>query len=307
MLLSVCLSLLVGILVKAYALPIALHLVTLRNWFYRAFTGDEGKAESEEMLANLPDEIADYRLSGDSNEVIAAKILFRLAAGLPGDIVRCTPFILPSAAHKIVGWSNTLRHYRIPAPMIAGVATLGLMNYSFLSSKDQTAANWIIANSIVIAITALLWKMKHPLIRRIFYTWMGLAMLAAVAVIVWASIHFRLYEIMTFKILMLAMVSVLPAIIVVDKSWRQRLFKAKWWLIPICWAPIIAGTLAGSLLIAHSIKPLLEMWTAMAILVVGMLITYGLIALAAFALCWLGIKGSAGGLRLLAAGIRRLR
>ena len=136
---------------------------------------------------------------------------------------------------------------------------------------------------------------------------MGATAVAAVAVMVWLTINFRFYEIVTFKILMLAMVVALPVIVVVDKSWRSRLFKSRWWLIPICWAPIIAGAFAGSLLIAHSVKPLLEMWAAMALLAVGMLIVYGAIGLAAYVLCWLGIRGSAGGLWLMATVIHRLR
>ncbi|MBA7622293.1 hypothetical protein ES703_29668 [subsurface metagenome] len=305
MLLSICLSIVIGILVKAYALPIVLRIIAVRNWFYALFAGEEGKAQCEEILANLHDEINDYRLAGDSNEVIAARIFLHLVTGLPGDIARCAPFVPSLLVDKIMGWGDNLRHYRIPTAMIAGVATLVPMNYSFFSSNNQTFFNWLIANGIVVVITVLLWKIKHPLVRRIFYSWMGVAMIAAVAVMVWVSIQYRLYEIMTFKILMLAMIAVLPAIIVVDKSWRSRLFKSRWWLIPICWTPIIAGAFTGSLLIAHSVKPLLEMWAVMALLVVGMFIVYGTMGLAAYVLCWLGIRGSAGGLCLVASGIRR--
>jgi hypothetical protein len=123
---------------------------------------------------------------------------------------------------------------------------------------------------------------------------------------VWMTTHYHLYTSVTFKILMLALVAMLPAIIVVDKSWSNHLFRGRWWLIAICWAAIIAGSIAGSLLVAHSVKPLLEMWATMALLVVGMFIVYGAILLAAYVLCLLGIRGSAGGLLLLASGIRRL-
>ncbi len=308
MLLSIGLSIVIGILVKAYALPIMKRILTIRNWMYCIFTSEEGKAYGEEMLANLPDEIAYYRLGGDSNDVIAAKILFRLVTGLPSDLAAWAPSMSTCLVDRIVRWSDALRHYRIPTAMIAGVGTLGLMNYSFFSSDNSlTFVNWLISSGIVIIITILLWKIKHPLVRRIFYSWMGVAMIAAVAVMVWASIQYRLYEIMPFKILMLAMVEVSPTIIVVDKSWRNRLFNSRWWLIPICWAPIIAGACVGSLLIAHSVKPLLETWAAMVLLAIGMLIVYGAIGLASYVLCWLGIRGSAGGLRLVASGIRRLR
>lgn len=297
-----------GILVKAYTLPIVLRIVAIRNWMYGVFASEEGKAHGEEMLANLPDEIAYYRLGGDSNDVIAAKILLRLVTGLPSDLAVWAPSVPARLVDRIVRWSDTLRHYRVPAAMIAGVATLGLMNYSFFSSPSgKSFGIWLFANTISIAMTVLLWKHKHPLARRIFHAWMGIAVIVGLILMVWMTIQYHLYEIMTFKILMLAMVTVLPAIIVVDKSWRNRLFRGKWWLIAICWTPIIAGSIAGSMLIAHSIKPLLEMWAAMALLAVGMFIVYGAIAFAAYILCWLGIRGSAGGLRLVASGIRRLR
>lgn len=307
-LLYICLSIVVGIIVKAYALPIVLRIVAIRNWLYRIFSSEEGKAHAEEMLANLPDEIAYYRLGGDSNDVIAARIIFRLVTGLPGDIAMWTPSVPARFVGKAAGWSDTLRHYRIPNAMIVGVATLGLMNYSFFSSpNNQMIGNWLLMNSIVIVMTVLLWKLKHPLARRILNTWIGIAIVAGIALMAWLTINYRLYEIMTFKVLMLAMVAVLPIIIVVDKSWRNRLFRGRWWLIAICWAPIIAGSFAGSLLIAHDVKPLLEMWAAMALLVVGMFIIYGAIGLTAYVLCLLGVRGSAGGLRLVASSIRRLR
>ena len=308
MLLSISLSIIIGILVKAYALPIVLRIVGIRNWLYGIFSSEEGKAHGEEMLANLPDEIAYYRLEDDSNEVIAAKILFRLVTGLPDDIAMWAPSAPARFASKVAGWSETLRHYRIPNAMIVGVATLGLMNYSFFSShNNQTIGNWFLMNSVVILMTILLWKLKHPLARRILNTWIGVAIVAGTATMMWLTINYRLYEIMTFKVLMLAMVAVLPTIIVVDKSWRNRLFRGRWWLIAVCWVPIIAGSFAGSLLIAHDVKPLLEMWAVMALLAVGMFIVYSVTGLAAYILCLLGVRGGAVGLRLVASGIRRLR
>lgn len=308
MLVSIILSIIIGMLVKAYFLPIVLRMAAIRSWIYGKLASEEGRAHSEEMQANLPDEIAIYRRGGDSNDVIAAKILFRLVAGLPGDLAIWAPSTPALLVGKIVVWSNTLRHYRIPAVLVAGVATLLMMNYSLFSSdSNKTIVNWLVMNSIVVVICLLLWKYKHPLARWIFQAWIGIAMVAGVAGLIWMTIHFQLYASITFKILMLAMTALLPTIIVVDKSWRQRLFRGRGWLIPICWTPIVAGTLVGSLLIANSIKPLLEMWTAIALLAVGMLIVYGIIALAAYVLCWLGIRGSAGGLRMVASGILRLR
>lgn len=307
-LLFIFLNIGIGVIVKTYALPIVLRIVAIRNWLYRAFTAEEGKADSEDMLANLPDEIADYRLQGDQNEVIAAKILLRLVRGLPGDLAIWAPPIRALLVGKIAGCSDTLRHYKLPSVMIAGVATLALINYSLFSSQSNpTTGTWLVINGMAIAITVLIWKRKHPLARRILNIWIGAGIAAGIAIMVWLTINYRLYEIMTFKVFMLAMVAASPAVIVVDKSWRKRLFRGKWWLIVICWAPIVAGACVGSFLITHDVKPLLEIWAVMALLAAGLFIICGATTFAAYILCWLGIRGGAGGLGLVASAIRRLR
>jgi len=307
-LLYLILRTLIGLVLKAYALPFALRIVAIRNWLCVAFASEEGKAQREEMLANLPDEIANYRFEGDSSDVIATKIILRVVTGLPSDMAIWAPFVPALLVDKIVGWSETLRLYRIPAVMIAGVAILLPMNYSFfIIPNEQALGTKIFANFFDILIIALLWNRAHPLARRIFNSLMGISMIGAVAFMAWMTIQSRFYETITFQLFMLAIISFLPTIIVVDKSQRNRLFKGKWWLIVLCWSPIIAGALVGCWLMAGSVWPLLEVWAAIALFMVMLLIFHGVLALAAFALCWAGIRGSAGGLRLVASGIRRLR
>jgi hypothetical protein len=307
-LLFIGLSVLISIIVRAYALPIVLRIVAIRNWLYVVITSEEGKEHREEILANVHDEIKDYRSAGDSNDAIAAKIFLRVVTGLPGDIARCWPYIPALLVDNIGRWSDILRHHRISNAMVASVATLGLMNYSLFSSQDnQTLTTWLVSNGIVAALLVLVWKRKHPIARRILYSWMGIAVVTLMGFMVWLTIDYRLYELMTFRIFMLAMIAMIPAIFVVDKSWRNRLFKGRWWLIVLCWALIVAGALAGSWVMAHNVIPLLETWAAMAMLAVGLLIGFGALTSAAAAVCWLGIRGSSGWLRLVASGIRRLR
>lgn len=297
--------------ISTHALTITKHIVMGWVWLCSAIAPKEDReGRRREVLSHIHELINTYQKAGCAQGEIAIRLLENGVKGMIDDMAWCIPFIperLVDLADRVKGSSDTLRYYRIPNAMIAGVATLGLMNFSFFSSNNQTFINWLIANGIVVVTTVLLWKIKHPLVRRIFYSWMGVAMVATIVFMVWVSIQYHLYQIMTFKILMLAMVAVSPVIIVVDKSWRQRFFRSKWWLIVICWAAIIAGVFVGSLVIAHSIKPLLEMLAAMALLVLGIFIVCGVMDLAAYVLCWIGIKGSAGGLRLVASGIHRLR
>jgi hypothetical protein len=292
---------------KIYALPIVLRTARVRNRLYRAFASEEGKAHSEDMLANLPDEITYYRLQGDPNEVIAARILLRLLTGLRGDLASWAPGIFPLLANKITEWSTVLRYCKIPSPMIAGVATLTLMNYSLFGSQgNPTTGTCVLVNGMVIAMVVLIWKRKHPVARRIFNIWMGITITAGITIMIWLTINHGLYEILTFKVFMLAMAATLPTIVVVDKSWRKRLFKNRWWLIIICWAPIVAGACVGSYLITGAVRPLLQIWAVMVLLTAGLFIVCGTAAFGAHILCWLGIRGGASALQLVASNIRRL-
>jgi hypothetical protein len=302
------LSIIVGIVIRAYGLPIVLRMARVRHWIYMKLGSEEEKERNEEILANIPDEIELYRRGGDQNDVIASKILLHLMMELPADILSWVPFVPDSFVDKIIEWGNALQHYRIPTAMIAGVATLGLMNYSFfISPANQTWLIKLVANLVIIAFIALVWKLKHPIARRIFYSWMGISMAVGVGTIVWITIRYHLYEILTFKIFLFAIIAVLPIIIVVDKSLRHRIFKDNWWLIATCWAGTVVASFGGTFVIAYSVKPLLEVLAAMGILLAGMFLIFGAITFMAWALCLLGVKGSAVGLRLLASGIRRLR
>jgi len=305
---STVLAAFIAMFIRTHALTITKHIVMGWVWLYSAIAPKEDRdARRGEVLSHIYELINTYQKAGYAPGETAIRLLEHGIMGMADDMGWSISSIPEGFADKVKGWSDILRHYRIPSALIAGVATLGLMNYSFFSSTNQTFINWLIMNGIVVVITVLLWKIRHPLVRRILYSWMGAAMVAAIAIMVWVSIQYRLYEITTFKIFILAMVPVFPVIIVVDKSGRQRFFRSRWWLIAIFWAPIIAGSFAGSLLITHSIKPLLEMWAVMALLAVGIFILCGATGLVAYGLCWIGVRGSAGGLSLVASTIRRLR
>jgi len=306
---SAALAAIIGMVIRAHALTVVKRIITGWVWLYSAAAPKEDRdGRRGEVSSHLHEMTNTLQKAGLAPGEIAIRMLEIWVMGWVDDMAWCAPFVPEVLADRVKRWSDTLRHFRVPKAMVAGIATLGLMNYSlFSSSNDQPLIAGLFTNGAVIAMTILLWKIKHPLARRIFNSWMGATAVVAVAAMVWVTVNFRLYEIVTFKILMLAMMMVLPVIIVVDKSWRNRLFKSRWWLIPVCWAPIVAGAFAGSLLIVHSVWPLLETLGAMILLALGMFMVCGAFGLAASALCWVGVKGSAGGLRLVASGIRRLR
>ena len=305
---STVLVVIIGVFIKAHLLPIARHAFLTWVWLITAvMPQEECEGRREEALSWIFEEIEFYQGEGYPPSETAIRILEDWVKGVPRDIESCAPFLPKVIADRVAGWGDNLRHYRVPATMVAGVAALGFMNYGFFTSPNEAVGPWVFVNVLVLAMTALQWKIKHPIARRILYSWMGVAMVGSMVVLAWLTMNYRLYEVMTFKVLMLAMAALSPAIIVVDKSWRSRLFKGRWWLIAICWAALFAGALGTSWLTMHDVKPLIEMWATIALLLLALIVVFGTIALASFVLCWAGIRGSAGGLRLVAAGIRRLR
>jgi hypothetical protein len=311
-LVSRILAALIVMVINAHALTITKHIVMGWVWLYSTVAPREAReGRRGEVLSHVHDLIDTYQKAGRTQKEIAVLILECVAGGMMDDVAWCIPFIperLAGFADRVKGWSIALRHYKIPSAMIAGVGTLLLINYSLSSSQSNpTEGTRLLVNGMVIAITLLIWKRNHPLARQIFNVWMGVAIAGSVAVMVWLTINYRVYETTTFKVFLLAMVAASPAAIVADKSSRKRVFGGKWWVMAICWAAIVAGACVGSLLIAHDVKLLLVAWGVIALLVAGLFMLGGAAALAGYVLCWLGIRGGAGGLRLLASGIRRLR
>jgi len=298
----------IGMFITAHALPAIKSIVRGWVWLYSAFAPEEERnGRRAEVDSHIFEFIDARRKVGDSAGDIAVGLFERWLKGLLSDIAWCAPFIPAFVVDKINVWSENLRHFRIPSAMIAGVAVLVPMNISLFTSQNNPVL-WtgLLANGMALAMILLLWNIKKPMVKRILNAWMGIGMSAGVGVIIWMTFRFHFYDDMYFKILVLAMMAILPTIVVVDKSWRNRLFKGKWWLIVICWAAIIAGTITASWYVAHDVKPLLEMWLTIVIFAASLLIILGVLGFTAFGLCWLGIRGSARGLRLVASGIRRL-
>jgi len=306
---SAALATIVGMVIRAHALAIVKRIITGWVWLYSAAAPKEiREGRRGEVSSHLHEMTNNLQKAGYPPGEIAVRMFESWVMGGVDDAAWCMPFIPKMLADRVRGWGDVLWHYRAPKAIVAGIATLGLIDFSLAaSSNDPPLAAWFITNGVVIGMTILLWQTKRPLARRIFHSWMGATAIAAIVVMAWLTVNFRLYEIVAFKILMLAMMAILPVIIVVDKSWRRRLFKGRWWLIPVCWAPIVAGAFAGSLLISHSFWPLLETLGAMILLALGIFMVCGAFGLASSVLCWLGIRGSGGGLRLAASGLRRLR
>jgi hypothetical protein len=303
------LSAVITIVIGAFILPVVKALIMAWVRFYTSFAPpDRRERRRADVFGDIYEQIRDCLKENYKPSEIAPKLVIRWALGFFNDVSWCAPFIPVLVADKVAGWSDKLRHLRVPAAIIAGVATLGLMNYSlFRSPRHQTLGTWLTANVVIVAFTLLVSNLKHPVALRILSAWMGIGVGVMMGVILWLSIHLHLYTIPWFQVFSLGILPVIPFIQVVDKPWRDDLTAIRRLSFVVCWGLAIAASLAGSQIIAGSMMPMFSLWEAMVLFAGVMFIVYGAIAFAAYLLCLLGIRGSAGGLRLVASGIRRLR
>jgi hypothetical protein len=160
----------VGMFIRAYALTISKQIVMGWVSLYSAVAPKEDRDGRRAEVSSHIFELTDtYQKAGYAPGDIAVRILEIWVMGMMDDLSWCMPFVPGVLADKVKGWGESLLHYRVPNTMIVGVATLGLMNYSFFSSPNsQPFGTWLFANTIGIALTVLLWKFKHPLAPEFF-------------------------------------------------------------------------------------------------------------------------------------------
>ena len=303
------LSAMITIVIGAFILPVIRALIIAWVRLYTSFAPpDKRERRRSDVLRDIYEQINDCLKDNYKPSEIAPKLIYRWAFGLINDIAWCAPFIPAKVADKVAGWSDSLIHLRVPAAIVAGIATLGLMNYSlFISPHHQTIGTWLTANVVIVALTLLLLNFKHPVVRRILSAWMGMGIAVMAGFVLWLAIHFHLYTIPWFQVFSLGILPVVPFIQVVDKPWRDNLSSWRRLFFVMCWGLAFAASLAGSQILAGSMMPMFSLWETMALFAAAIFTVNGAIAFAAYLLCLLGIRGSAGGLRLVASGIRRLR
>jgi hypothetical protein len=303
------LSAVITIVIGAFILPVVKALIIAWVRVYTSFAPlDRRERRRADVFRDIYEQIEDCLKSNYKPAEIAPKLVVRWALGFINDVSWCMPFIPAKVADKVAGWSDNLRHRRVPAAMVAGVAVLLPINYSFfISPANQLLGVKLIANVVIIVFMLLLSNFKHPVARRIFSAWMGIGVAFMMGVILWLSIHLHLYTIPWFQVFSLGILLLVPFMQVVDKAWRDNITSGRRLLFVMCWVLATAASLAGSQIIAGSMMPMFLLWEEFVLFAGIMLAVYGAIAFAAYLLCLLGIRGSAGGLRLVASGIRRLR
>lgn len=277
---------------------------------YTAFAPELGEARRGEVLSDIHEQISSSFNEGYRPAEIALQILFRWVMGLPDDVVWCAPFLPSMLASKAARSSESLSSFRTPKIVIPSLATFGFMNLAFFSSDgDRTLVMWLGLNVATMAMIVLISKQQHAWARRVLYALIGTAGITALGFMAWyvgPSKVYELIELPMFRVYLLGMTALGLAMLAADKSVRTRLFKGRWRYVVTCWLLIIVVSLAASIALAGNVTPLLSVWATAALLVASLFVFCGILSLVAAAFWYGCLRGSAAGLRLVAAGLRRL-
>jgi hypothetical protein len=121
-LVSTVLAAIIRLLISAYLLDIAKRIVLGWVWLY-SFPApkEEREGRRAEGLSHVHEFENALRKKGYAPRDIAVRLLERWARGMPDDMMWSMPFVPGSLAGRTKDWADSLRHYRVPNAMVAGV------------------------------------------------------------------------------------------------------------------------------------------------------------------------------------------
>jgi len=310
-LLQSVLGLFIALVVGAFALPIMKHVVIGWVRLYTTFVPKELREERRvEVLSDIHEQISSALVNRYRPVEVAGHMFVRWLTGLPDEFAWFSPFVPSLLASKAARLSQSVSSFRTPKILIPSLATFGVMNWAYLSSSGaRTFTTWLGLNVMTGAMIVLISKQQHAWARRVLYTFMGGGGVMVLGYMAWWMGPSKLYEMIQlpmFRGFLIAMVVIGLGMLVADKSIRTRLFQGRWRYVIICWLAIIAVSLVASMALAGSVTPMLSALAVAAGLIASMFIFCGIIGLVTAAF-WHGcLRGTAAGLRAVAAGLRRL-
>ena len=261
------------------------------------------------MLSDLHEHIQDSKAEGHRPAEIAVLVLLRMLCGIKDDLAWSAPYLPSAMAERLERRGETLSHLKTPTVVITSLAFFSWLNVSFFVSDGDEP--WTVLLGMNVSASGVIFVMhnqQRPWARRILHWYLGIATASLVGVLVWVVVHHRLYEMPGFYRLMLqvavAMVPLILAMLVSSERCRDRFFKGRWWPVFACWGLIAAISLGAS--ICLGLPTLTTVWTGMALMALALVIACAFFVGCATVVCHGGLKGGAGLLRLMAAGIRHL-
>ena len=295
---------------RAYALKIVCSLVRAWTRLYTSVAPEEERwNRREEMESDLYEHIRYLRAGGYRPPEIAIQVLFRMLCGVMDDVAWSAPCLPGAMAERLERWGEALGRFRTPPSVITYLALFGLLNGSlFLSDGDRSWMHLLGLNTSACGAIFVMHHRQRPWARRIFIWYLGIATVLLLGVLAWVVVHHRVYEVPGFYPLMLqfavAFLPLILAMLVGSEGCRARFFKGRWWPVFVSWALIAAISIGTAMHLGLSTST--AVWTWMALASLAFVIGCGVFMGCAAAVCHGGLKGGAGLLRLMAAGVRHL-
>lgn len=301
----------VGVVAGAFALPISKKIVMGWVRLYTAILPEVREARRDEILSDIHEHISSSLAEGYRPVEVAAQVLLRWVMGFPDDVAWCAPYLPSTLASKIARSSESLSGFRTPKLVIPSLATFGIMNWAYFSSDSNGAfVTWLWINLVTMAMILLISRQQHAWARRTLYTLIGVGGVAALGFVIWRIGPSRLNELIQLPLLqgfLLVMSAMALAMLFAGKSMRTRLFKGRWRYVVICWVLIVGVSLLASVALTGNVTPLFQAFIVIAGFVISLVVFCGIATLTATAV-WCGcLRGSAAGLRIMSAGLRRLQ
>ena len=295
---------------RTYALPMVTSFVKAWTWLYTvAVPEGERNNRRAEVLSDLHEHIHDSRAKGHRPAKIAVHVLLRMLCGVKDDLAWSAPYLPSVMAERLESGGEALSHLKTPTVTVTSLATVSLLNLSFFMSEGDKA--WTVLIGMNVSACGVIFVMHNQQrlwARRILNWYLGIATTLLFGVLVWVVLYHRVYEVPDFyRLLLQFAVAMLPLALVMlvgSERCRSRFFKGHWWPVFTCWGLIAAISLGASMYLGLSI--LITVWAVMALTALAFIIGCAFFVGCVAVVCHGALKGGAGLLRLMAAGIRHL-
>ncbi len=311
---SLLISLLVPFIllaVFAFAMPMVKVLLRTWTWLYTSVAPEgERLSRRAEMLSDLYEHIQGSKAEGHRPAEIAVQVLLRMVFGVKDDLAWSAPYLPKAMADSLERGGNGLSHFKTPTVVITSLALFGLLNTSLVvSDGDKPWTLFLGMNVVASGVILVMHNQQRSWARRILQGYLGITTVSLVGIFVWVVLHHRLYEMPGFYRLILqvavAMLPLILAMLVSTERCRARFFKDRWWPVIVCWGLIAAISLAAA--VNLGLSTLITVWTGMVVAALSVVIVCAIFLGCAAIVCHGGLKGGAGILRLMAAGVRLLK
>ena len=298
------------LVVLAFALPMVRSLVKAWTWLYTSVAPVVVRGpRCAEVLSDLHEHIEDSRAEGHRPAEIAVQVLLRMLCGIKDDLAWSAPYLPNAMEERLERGGETLSRFRTPTVVITSLALFSMLNVSFfVSDGDKLWTQFLGMNVSACGVIIVMHNQQRTWARRILHSYLAIATAVLVGVLVWVVLHYRLYEMPGFYQLMLqAAVAMLPLVLAMSvgsELCRARVFKGRRWPVFGCWGLIAAISFGTAMYLG--ISTFTTVWAAMALAGLALVIVCAMFVSCAAVVCYGGLKGGAGCMRLMAAGIRRM-